>query len=62
MINLFASALKLHNRMTDKISISIFVDGDETHFLDTIKEIWSTHWDANYAELGELIFNEPINR
>ena len=47
--------------MTDKISISIFVDGDETHFLDTIKEIWSTHWDANYAELGELIFNEPIN-
>lgn len=47
--------------MPKQVSIKVFVDGEETHFLDVIEKIWKQHWDHNYQSIGGLSFKQPVN-
>lgn len=47
--------------MPQAISIEIFVDGEETHFLGEIKSGWINRWHKNYPNLCALTFQDPIN-
>lgn len=47
--------------MTAKITVQIFVDGDESDFLYTIKKTWQDRWTSHYSHLGTLVFDAPVN-
>lgn len=47
--------------MPDTIQLDIFIDGEETPFLDDIKRLWINRWAKNYSSLGTLRFNTPVN-
>jgi hypothetical protein len=47
--------------MPTQIQINVFVDGEETHFLDDIKKLWAARWSKKYSSLGTILFNDPVN-
>jgi hypothetical protein len=47
--------------MTTTIKVDVYVDGEETPFLDEIKSKWLELWAAKYASLGELEFGNSVN-
>jgi hypothetical protein len=47
--------------MPNSIQIDVFIDGEETPFLDDIKALWINRWAKNYSSLGTLCFNSPVN-
>lgn len=47
--------------MPKLIEIDIFVDGEETHLLEDFKQSWLDTWAKNYASLGNIYFNSPVN-
>jgi len=47
--------------MPKSIALDIFVDGEETHFLEDIKQLWIKKWFEKYSSLGSINFNDPVN-